>query len=133
MNVEEYTNFDALGLAELVRAGQVHPSELAATAVEAIGRVNGAVNGVIEVYEDATDQQDAGGELFGGVPFLRKDIGATEQGRLVEMGSRLCEGMIAARDAFFTQRAKASTSLVIRLNSTPDFSSVYQSRLIRWN
>ncbi len=121
MNLEEYTAHDATGLAELVRTGDVTPAELAALAAEAVEKVNGTLNGVIEVYEDALDQPAADGELFGGVPFLRKDIGATEQGRLVEMGSRLCEGMIAPRDSFYTQRAKAAGLRFLGRTTTSEF------------
>ena len=121
MNLEEYTTHDATSLAELVRTGEVTPAELAALTAHAIDKVNGTLNGVIEVYDDALDQPDANGELFGGVPFLRKDIGATEQGRLVEMGSRLCEGMIAPRDAFYTQRAKAAGLRFLGRTTTSEF------------
>ena len=71
MDVAEYTRHDATALAELVRNGEVHPTELAQAAVGAIERVNGRINGVIEVYDDATEQPDAAGESFAGVPFLR--------------------------------------------------------------
>ncbi|MDG2112211.1 MAG: amidase family protein, partial [Actinomycetota bacterium] len=121
MNLKEYTRLDATALAGLVRDGQVRPTELAQLAVEAIGRVNRTLNGVIEIYDDALEQDDAAGELFAGVPFLRKDIGATEQGRLVEMGSRLCEGMIAPRDAFYTQRAKAAGLRFLGRTTTSEF------------
>ncbi|MGH1490222.1 MAG: amidase [Acidimicrobiales bacterium] len=106
MQLDEYSNHDATSLAELVRAGDVHPRELAALAIEGCNKVNTELNGVVEIYDDATEQSDSDGRPLDGVPFLRKDIGATEEGRLVEMGSRLCEGMIAPRDAFYTVRAK---------------------------
>lgn len=121
MDIAEYARHDATALAELVRTGEVHPAELAQAAVDAIERVNGRINGVIEVYDDATEQPDAGDEPFAGVPFLRKDIGATEQGRLVEMGSRLCEGMVAPRDAFYTQRARAAGLRFLGRTTTSEF------------
>lgn len=108
MRLDEYTACDATELARLVRAGEVRPRELAELAVAACEKVNPELNGVIEIYHDALDQADAGAGDLDGVPFLRKDIGATEQGRLVELGSRLSEGMIAPRDAFYTTRAKAA-------------------------
>lgn len=122
MDLEEYTTYDALGLAELVRDGQVTPAELATTAIRAIEAVNGDLNGVIEIYGDAADQPDVAEDApFAGVPYLRKDIGATEQGRLVEMGSRLCEGMTAARDAFYTQRCKAAGLRFLGRTTTSEF------------
>jgi len=123
MNLDEYSALDATGLAALVRSGQVHPRELAALALEAITKVNGRLNGVIEVYEDADEQGDAPDldAPFAGVPFLRKDIGATEQGRLVEMGSRLCEGMIAPRDSFLITHFKEAGLRFLGRTATSEY------------
>jgi len=119
MDLEGYTSHDAVGLADLIRRGEVHPSELATRAIKAVNRT---INGVIEAYDDAEDQPDASeNEAFGGVPFLPKNIGATEQGRLTEMGSRLCEGVVAARDAGFTQRCRAAGLRFFGRTTTPEF------------
>jgi amidase len=40
MKLDEYAGYDGLGLAALVRSGQVSPSELADTAQSAIDAVN---------------------------------------------------------------------------------------------
>jgi hypothetical protein len=47
MKLDEYTGYDGLGLAALVRSGQVSPSELADTAQSAIDAVNPTLNAVI--------------------------------------------------------------------------------------
>jgi hypothetical protein len=47
MKLDEYTRYDGLGLAGLVRSGQVSPSELAETAQSAIDAVNPTLNAVI--------------------------------------------------------------------------------------
>lgn len=124
MQLHEYTQYDGLGLAELVRRGEVHPRELAAAAVSAIEAVNPTLNGVIEVYAEALDQPDAEDPQapFAGVPFLRKDIGATEAGRLVEMGSRLCAGLVAPRDAFLTTRFRAAGLRFLGRTTTPEMA-----------
>jgi amidase len=51
MKLDEYTGYDGLGLAALVRSGQVSPSELADTAQSAINAVNPTLNAVIGPIE----------------------------------------------------------------------------------
>ena len=45
-NVNGYSDYDGLGLAELVRKGEVTPAELLEDALAGIDAVNGALNGV---------------------------------------------------------------------------------------
>ncbi|TIY04742.1 MAG: amidase, partial [Mesorhizobium sp.] len=92
MKLSEYVEYDATGLASLVSAGDVTPVELARLARQAHDEVNPRINAVVEFYEDAETVAGADGGPFHGVPFLRKDMGHTEAGRLQEFGSRLFEG-----------------------------------------
>ncbi|MFM7010570.1 MAG: amidase, partial [Betaproteobacteria bacterium] len=90
MGWEEWASHDAVGLAALVRAGEVTPAELAAQAAAAIARVNPVLSAVVEVFEDVVtdplrDGMNAQGP-FAGVPYLMKDLGPTLKGRLQEMG-----------------------------------------------
>lgn len=124
MKLDEYAKFDALGLAELVRAGDVTPRELAATALEAIEAVNPELNAVVEVYRDRIDDLDddslAAGPMCG-VPFLMKDTGAFMAGRKTEWGSRLCRGNTATEDAFFVRLLKASGINILGRTNVPEF------------
>src|SRR5215471_11749487 len=102
MDLAEYAKHDGLGLAGSVRERKVSVKELAALMLEGVSRVNPRINAVIETYPDTSETLDANEHHSGpflGVPFLRKDIGATEQGRRQEMGSRLMKGYIAERDS----------------------------------
>jgi len=49
---EEYASYDGLGLAELVRKGEVQPAELVEEAIRRIERVNPQVNAVIAKMYD---------------------------------------------------------------------------------
>ena len=103
MNLCEYAHYDGLGLAELVRKNEISPKELAELFIKAVEAVNPQINAVIEVYQDALEIADRAThhqKLFAGVPFLRKDLGATEAGRLQEMGSRLFNGYVPDHDSF---------------------------------
>ena len=53
MNLAEYANHDATGLAGLVQRGEVTAAELAALARQAFEKVDPAINAVVEFYADA--------------------------------------------------------------------------------
>ncbi|MFO1059257.1 MAG: amidase [Dongiaceae bacterium] len=125
MQLAEYAALDGLGLAHLVRTGQVSPRELAATALRAIAVANPAVQAVIETYEDAADALDEaalGTGPFRGVPFLIKDVGQSFGGRKCEQGSRLGRGMVVAKDDYFAGLVKASGVTLVGRSNTPEFS-----------
>lgn len=106
MKLSEYVDHDATGLASLARAGEVTPLELTRLACQAHNEVNPHINAVIEFYEDAEIVAGADGGLFYGVPFLRKDVGATEADRLQECGSRLFKGCRPQTESYFFRRAR---------------------------
>ena len=49
MKLDEYAKYDGLGLAELVRNGEVSAADLAATARLGIEKVNPTINAVIGI------------------------------------------------------------------------------------
>ncbi len=104
MNLAEYSSCDGVALADLVRRREVSLKELAHLFVEAVEKVNPRINAIIEVYSDSIEELDdrAISGPFAGVPFLMKDIGAGENGRRQESGSRLMKGYVADKDSFLT-------------------------------
>lgn len=124
MKLGEYASYDGLGLAELVRNGEVSPSELASLAGEAIGIVNPSINAVVETYEDHIgdlNEADFGDGPFRGVPLLIKDHGAFEKGRLRESGSRLLAGNRPAETSFLFDLFQASGVNVVGRTNVPEF------------
>ena len=86
----EYEQYDGLGLAELVRQGQVTPDELLDAAIERVEARNGAVNAVISKAYDRARQTIAPGlpdGPFRGVPYLLKDLNGWRAGDIVTRGS----------------------------------------------
>ena len=76
--MDDYSDYDGLGLADLVAKKQVTPSELVEAAIERIEKHNPTLNAVVyKGYDDARER--AKGALpdgpFRGVPFLIKDLG----------------------------------------------------------
>ncbi|RVD55087.1 amidase [Mesorhizobium sp. M8A.F.Ca.ET.023.02.2.1] len=120
MKLNEYTEFDATGLAALVNQGEVTALELTGLARQAYDDVNPRVNAVIEFYEDAETISGPASGLLNGVPFLRKDIGASEAGRLQEMGSRLFKGCRSKTDSFYFRRARDAGLRTIGRTATPE-------------
>ena len=52
MKLSEYSSFDGLALAKLVRDKQVAPLDLTRLAIEAAAPLNARLNAIVEVYED---------------------------------------------------------------------------------
>src|SRR5690554_4171702 len=97
LEVEDYIKLDGLGLAQLIQSGEISAREAAEAAITTIEEHNPDINAVIELYSERalinTHQLPKG--KFSGVPFLVKDVGPTERGQLIEMGSQLAKGVTA--------------------------------------
>ena len=73
MDLAEYTRHDAIGLRELITAGDVSAAEVETAAREALEAANAEVNGLaVPVFATALTSSDDG--PFAGVPFLIKDV-----------------------------------------------------------
>ncbi|MCK1504512.1 amidase [Bradyrhizobium sp. 18] len=123
MKLSEYVDHDATGLAGLVKTGDVTALELTRLAREAHDQVNSRINAVIEFYADAETVAGADDGLFRGVPFLRKDIGASEAGRLQEKGSRLFGGHRPNTDSYFFRRAREAGLRTLGRTTTPELGT----------
>jgi Asp-tRNA(Asn)/Glu-tRNA(Gln) amidotransferase A subunit family amidase len=87
----DYEQYDALGLAALVKAGKVLPAELLEAAIERVEARNGAVNAVTMKLYDYGRKAIADGlpdGPFTGVPYLLKDLGAYLAGAKMTRGSK---------------------------------------------
>ncbi|MBX5139189.1 amidase (plasmid) [Rhizobium bangladeshense] len=123
MRLNEYVEFDATGLASLVDSGEVSSMELTHLAREAYEQINPTINAVVEFYDDAETVAAADAGPFNGVPFLRKDIGPTEAGRLQEMGSRLFKGNRPETESFFFRRARDAGLRIVGRTTTTEFGT----------
>ncbi len=125
MSWDEWAAHDAVALAARVRQGDVTPAELAAQVVAAISRTNGALDAVVEVFDDVVADPLADGMrpdgVFAGVPYLMKDLGPTLQGRRQEFGSMLMQGHRPAEDSFLTHRIRQAGLNILGRTTTPEF------------
>lgn len=95
MTLDEYVTYDAVGLGQLVKQGDITPQELTEIAMAAAAKVNPVINAIVEIFDAPSVDGDApSSAIFSGVPCFKKDIGAAIAGRRNECGSRLLAGII---------------------------------------
>ncbi|MEK9284488.1 amidase [Bradyrhizobium sp. ISRA442] len=125
MSWSEWAQHDGMALAARVRNGELTPKELARQAAAGVAKVNPALSGVVELFDDVIiDPAKDGAHLsgpFAGLPFLMKDLGPTMKGRLQEMGSLLMRGNRAAADTFLTGKFRQAGLNLIGRTTTPEF------------
>ncbi len=124
MKLDEYVQYDATGLAELVRKREVGATELAQLAAAGVEKVNPALNAVIETYADRIDDLDEStipDGPFRGVPFFLKDLGPRQQGRRQEAGSRLMKGYVADYSSFLTEQIERAGLNILGRTTCPEY------------
>jgi len=108
----DYLAHDAVGLAALVRAGEVSPRELTEAAIRRIEARNGELNAVIHKLYDkalaAADSPDLPDGPFRGVPMLLKDLWPASAGDPVHLG------MAVLRDAGYTHPSDGNQVTCLR-------------------
>lgn len=125
MTWEEWCAHDAVGLAQRVKKGEVSAVELAGQVAEGIRQVNPSVDAIVQVFDDTLADPTVDGlnpeGIFGGVPYLMKDLGPTLKGRLQEFGSKLMQGHRPVADSFLTEKLRNAGLNIIGRTTTPEF------------
>jgi Asp-tRNA(Asn)/Glu-tRNA(Gln) amidotransferase A subunit family amidase len=119
----ELGQYDALGLAELVKRKEVKPIELVEAAIERIERVNDKLNCVnIENYGNA--REEAAGTLpdgpFTGVPLLLKDLLTGYEGLPLTSGCRYFEEYRTTVDSAIATRITEGGFIRLAKTVTPE-------------
>ncbi len=120
----EYDNYDAVGLAELVAANDVSAEELLDEAIERTERINPEINAVTHKHYDDARAAIAAGLPDGplkGVPFLLKDLHLLLNGTVTTYGSGLFKDYMADHDATLVERYKAAGLVIFGKTNTPEF------------
>ncbi|KXZ73999.1 6-aminohexanoate-cyclic-dimer hydrolase [Acinetobacter venetianus] len=125
MKFSEYIQYDGLGLAQLIKQKQVHPSELLEIALERTALVNPKLNAVIiPMYEQAKHRahQPRSG-MFAGVPFLVKDLFQEYQGIPTSYGSQALKNINYTPDfnAEIVNRWEETGIITFGRTNTPEF------------
>ncbi len=118
----EYERYDAVGLAELVRRGEMKPEELLRAAVERVESRNPAINAVTMRLDDYAHRAIADGLLdgpFRGVPFLMKDLTASIAGVPMTRSSRFfAETPPATADGEHVRRLRGAGLVIFGRTNT---------------
>jgi len=122
--MQDYANYDGLGLAALVRKGEVTPSEVLDAAITRIERHNGKLNAVVyQAFEEA--RAVAAAPLpdgpFKGVPFLIKDLGVRVKGWPRTSASRFARVAADKEDSELITRYRAAGVVMAGKTNTPEF------------
>lgn len=121
---EGYRANDGLGLAELVRSGDISASELLETAIRATEWLNPAINAISQKLYDharaALPKVDRSAP-FAGVPFLLKDGPTALKGTVSTQGARLfADTPPADHDSTLTERFKRAGVVIFGKTTTPE-------------
>jgi len=122
VELSEYAEYDALGIANLIRKKEIKPDEVIETCHRAIEKVNPKINAVIGTIDPVNEnfETNPNAPLFG-VPFLLKDLNHGYAGVQCDMGSRLAQGYVFKNDSDLAKRFKSSGLVAVGRSNTPEF------------
>ncbi|WP_067563688.1 amidase [Nocardia acidivorans] len=126
MRYEEYREYDAVGLAELVGRGEIHPTELLRLALERCARIDPSINAVSLLMEQVGTELAQRSEHTGplaGVPFLLKDLGQDFAGYPTSGGTGPLRSVRAERNSVTVDRWLAAGLVIFGKTTTPEFGS----------
>jgi amidase len=120
---KEFGDYDALGLAELVRKRQISASELLDEAIARLEAVEPRINAVPIRHEQFARQQIQRGlpdGPFAGVPFLLKDL-TLLAGTQTTYGSRAFKNFVADHSSTLVERYLRAGLVIFGKTATPEF------------
>jgi len=120
----EYEDFDGLGLADLIRRGEVTAADVLEAAIERIEHHNPAVNAVVwRMYDRARariNRKLVDGP-FAGVPYLLKDLGLAYRGAPMTNGSRSMRDYVPNYNGTLADRYEAAGLVIVGKTNTAEF------------
>ena len=123
ISFEEYSQFDAVGLARLIRRRKVSPLDLLQTALLRIESVNPSLNAIVATMAEQAERYISRGLPAGslrGVPFLVKDISFSMRGIESSLGSKLFQGRTANADSTAIARYRRAGLVLFARTQVPE-------------
>src|SRR5262245_55109320 len=126
MGFAEYSNYDGLALADLVKKRKIKPTELVEAAIERIERHNPELNAVVfKAYDEARAKAAAKlSGFFAGVPTLLKDILGDKKGWPTRSGARFMPVVPSPLDATLVARLERAGLIPLGKTNVPEFGIV---------
>ncbi len=124
-----YEQYDALGLAELVRKGDASASEIVASAIARIETDNARYNAVVvTAFDEARrrarqiDGDAVARQLpFAGAPLLLEDLNAPAAGLALTQGSKFGRHFVPDRDSEVVARLKRAGFVVLGRSNAAEY------------
>ena len=129
--VDEFIDYDALGLAALIRQREVSPTELAEIVIRRIEALQPLINCIATpTYERARKKATtiSSDSLFAGVPSLIKDMVDVGGVRRTD-GSRLLATNIPKESVAWVKAFEASGLNMVGTTTVPEFASGFEIEL----
>jgi len=123
MAFKEYGNYDAVGLADLVRNKQVSAGDLLDEAIARTAKVDPQINAVVVKHYDFAARQIENGlpdGPFTGVPFLLKDLDIL-QGTRTTSGATVLKEFVADHSSTLAQRFLETGVSIFGKSASPEF------------
>jgi len=120
----EYADYDGLGLARLVKGGDVSALQLLESAIARMNETDPKINAVVIRFLDRARERAArtpGGGPFEGVPFLLKDLHLELAGTITTNGSRLFRDRVASSNSTLVDRYEAAGLVIFGKSASPEF------------
>ncbi|GAT65954.1 amidase [Planomonospora sphaerica] len=131
MELHEYARYDAVGLRDLIRAGEVTAGEVEAAARRALTLADAELNGLaLPLFTSALEHAADG--PFAGVPFLIKDHGPMAEGVPFFLGSRALTGAAARHDSDLMARFRAAGLVTLGLTTVPELALSFSTESVRY-
>ena len=122
--MQNYAEYDATALAELVQKKEVSAKELLAAAVARAAVTEPQLNAIVRRL-DEMGRETAARPLsgpFAGVPFLVKDIAQDIDGVPTMAGSAALKNAVVHGDSEFVRRSRAAGLVIFGKTATPEFA-----------
>ncbi|MFD3455394.1 amidase [Streptomyces sp. NPDC058691] len=131
MEPHEYAEQDAVGLRELIRAGEVTAAEVETVARRALAEAGAELNALTLPLFDPAPAHVADGPLAG-VPFVVKDGGPFVKGVPFTLGSRAVRGAVADADHDLMGRFRDAGLVALGQSTAPEFGLSFATEPLRY-
>ncbi|PVZ70471.1 amidase [Pelagibaculum spongiae] len=122
----EYTEYDAIGLAQLIAKKQITAAELLNEARARAAQVNPKINAIIRDLPEFASQslnalpQTNQSSVFSGVPFLLKDLLAQLKGTPITNGSNALKNFQSSHSSDLVKRWQQAGLIIFGKTNTPE-------------
>ena len=124
----EYDQYDGIGLAGLIRTGEIKAAEVCEEAIDRAEAYNPKINAINTPLYDYARKVSNNLPLngrFHGVPFLLKDAHHALEGAAMSSGSALLKQYVAQNDSEIVRRFKQCGLVILGKTNTPEFKLSY--------